>query len=135
MRGKAKRLQSVPGVGAVLSSTLLAELAELGASDHRRISALVGVAPFANDSGPRSGKRSIRGGRLEVRNALYMATLSAMRFNPVLKVFADRLKAAGKMPKVAIIACMRKLLALLNAMIRDNLTWQELQVVKALQTA
>jgi transposase len=135
LSGKAKRLQSVPGVGAVLSSTLLAELAELGTNDHRRISALVGVAPFANDSGPRSGKRSIRGGRSDVRNALYMATLSAMRFNPVLKVFADRLKAVGKMPKVVIVACMRKLLTLLNAMLRDKLSWEELNVVKMLQPA
>jgi transposase len=130
LEGKARRLQDVPGVGAVLTSTLLAELRELGTNDHRRISALVGVAPFANDSGPRTGKRSIRGGRLEVRSTLYMATLSAMRFNPVLKVFAARLRAAGKMPKVIIVACMRKLLTLLNAMIRDNLTWQELNVVK-----
>jgi transposase len=131
--GKAQRLQDVPGVGAVLTSTLLAELRELGTNDHRRISALVGIAPFANDSGPRSGKRSIRGGRLEVRNALYMATLSAMRFNPVLKVFAKRLKDAGKMPKVVIVACMRKLLTLLNAMLRDNLTWDQLNVVKMLE--
>jgi transposase len=132
--GKSKRLQSVPGVGAVLSSTLLAELAELGSNDHRRLSALVGIAPFNDDSGTRIGKRSIRGGRLEIRNALYMATLSAMRFNPVLKVFADRLKTAGKMPKVVIVACMRKLLTLLNAMIRDKLTWQELDVVKKLES-
>jgi transposase len=135
MGQKSQRLQDVPGVGAVLSSTLLAELRELGTDDHRRISALVGVAPFANDSGPRAGKRSIRGGRLELRNALYMATLSAIRFNPVLKIFADRLRTAGKMPKVIIVACMRKLLTLLNAMIRDNLNWQQLNVVKNLQPA
>jgi transposase len=132
---KSKRLQSVPGVGAVLSSTLIGELRELGSTNHRRISALVGIAPYDNDSGPRTGKRSIRGGRTHVRSTLYMATLSVMRFNPVIKPFADRLKAAGKQPKVVIVACMRKLLTLLNVMIRDGLEWSQLSVVKALALA
>jgi transposase len=123
-------LQTVPGVGTVLSSTLVAELSELGQTDRKAIGALVGVAPFNNDSGNFKGKRAIRGGRSQVRNVLYMATLSAIRFNPVIKVFADRLTAKGKLAKVVIVACMRKLLTFLNAMIRDNLTWQELSIVK-----
>ena len=126
-------LRSVPGVGPVLSSTILAELDELGNTDRRQISALVGVAPFDYDSGTFKGKRAIRGGRAQVRNALYMATLASMRFNPVLKDFAARLAGKGKAAKVVIVACMRKLLTLLNAMIRDNLTWKELHVVKQLQ--
>jgi len=125
-------LRSVPGVGPVLSSTLVAELRELGTTDRRQIGALVGVAPFNHDSGKFTGKRSIRGGRVQVRCVLYMATLAAIRFNPVLRRFADRLRKKGKGAKVIIVACMRKLLSLLNAMIRDNLTWSELQVVKAL---
>lgn len=125
-----RQLQSVPGVGPVLSSTLIAELSELGDSDRQRIGALVGVAPFNHDSGKFKGKRAIRGGRVQVRCVLYMATLAAMRFNPVLRKFAQRLTRAGKEKKVIIVACMRKLLTLLNAMIRDNLLWTELQVVK-----
>jgi len=127
-----KLLQSVPGVGAVLSSTLLAELDELGTTDRRCIGALVGVAPFNHDSGKLKGKRSIRGGRASVRSTLYMAALAAMRFNPLIRVFAERLKKTGKLNKVVIVACMRKLLALLNAMVRDNLSWNELKIVKAL---
>jgi transposase len=123
-------LRSAPGVGPVLSSTLVAELSELGTTDRREVAALVGVAPFNDDSGRHKGKRFIRGGRVQVRCVLYMATLTAMRCNPVLKRFAERLRAAGKSFKVAIVACMRKLLALLNAMIRDNLRWSELGVVK-----
>lgn len=125
-------LRSVPGVGPVLSATLVADLSELGNTDRRRISALVGVAPFNADSGNYNGKRAIRGGRAQVRNVLYMATLAAMRFNPVLKAFSERLKRKGKVAKVIIVACMRKLLTLLNAMLRDNLNWQELNVVKSL---
>jgi transposase len=128
-----KLLQSVPGVGAVLSSTLLAELNELGSSDRRAISALVGVAPFNHDSGLLKGKRSIRGGRASVRSALYMATLTATRFNPVIKAFYQRLQRAGKLNKVAIVACMRKLMGFLNVMIRDNLYWNQLNAVKALE--
>jgi transposase len=123
-------LRSVPGVGPGLSATLLAELSELGTTDRQAIAALVGVAPFNDDSGTRRGKRLIRGGRVQVRCVLYMATLAAMRCNPVVKRFAARLRAAGKSFKVTIVACMRKLLALLNAMIRDDLTWSELSVAK-----
>jgi len=124
-------LRSVPGVGPVLSSTLLAELSELGSIDRREIGALAGVAPFNRDSGKFRGKRSIRGGRASVRSVLYMAALAATRRNPVLRVFAERLKKAGKASKVIIVACMRKLLTLLNAMVRDGLRWEELEVVKA----
>ena len=127
-----KLLQGVPGVGPVLSSTLLAEMHELGNTDRQRIGALAGVAPFNADSGSHKGKRSIRGGRSSVRNVLYMAALCATRFNPVLKNFAARLRRAGKARKVIVVACMRKLLTLLNAMLRDNLQWDQLGVVKSL---
>lgn len=127
-----KLLRSVPGVGAVLSSTILAELNELGATDRRRISSLVGVAPFNHDSGKMRGKRAIRGRRAAVRSVLYMATVAAIRFNPVIRTFAQRLKATGKNTMAIIVACMRKMITLLNAMIRDNLTWTELNVVKSL---
>jgi len=125
-----KLLQSVPGVGPTLSATLLAELSELGQTDRRQIGALVGVAPFNRDSGKFAGKRAIRGGRTAVRCVTYMATLAAMRFNPLIKAFAQRLKEAGKLNKVVIVACMRKLITLLNAMVRDGLTWQQLETVK-----
>jgi transposase len=125
-----KLLQSVPGVGAVLSATILAELVELGAVGRREIGALVGVAPYNHDSGQLKGQRCISGGRASVRCVLYMATLAAMRFNPVIKTFAQRLKAAGKLNKVVIVACMRKLLSILNAMVRENLHWHELKLVK-----
>jgi len=125
-------LRSVPGVGPVLSATLAAELRELGQTDRRQVGALVGVAPFNCDSGKLKGRRAIRGGRTAVRCVLYMATLAAMRSNPIIQTFARRLKQAGKLNKVVIVACMRKLLALLNAMLRDNLTWDELDVVKKL---
>jgi transposase len=128
-----KLLRTVPGVGPVLSSTLVAELSELGAADRRQIGALVGVAPFDKDSGSFQGKRRIRGGRTQVRNVLYMAAIAAMRFNPVLSDFASRLAGKGKAAKVIIVACMRKMLALLNAMVRDNLTWDQLTVVKTLK--
>jgi transposase len=127
-----KLLRSVPGVGTVLSSTILAELNELGSTDRGRISALVGVAPFNHDSGRMKGKRCIRGGRATVRSVLYMATIAAIRFNPVISRFAQRLQKAGKLSKVVITACMRKLLTLLNAMIRDRLSWNELKVVQNL---
>jgi transposase len=133
-----KMLRAVPGVGAVLSTMLLAELEELGQVDRRQISALVGlrraqssrVAPINRDSGDTTGPRSIRGGRTTVRCTLYMATLAAMRFNPVISAFARRLAGTGKKGKVLIVACMRKLLCLLNAMLRDNLQWHELNVVR-----
>jgi transposase len=132
MSGWDKLLQSVPGVGPVLSTTLLAELIELGAIGRTQISALVGVAPFNRDSGRFKGKRAIRGGRSSVRSALYMAAVTAIRCNPVIKAFADRLKSAGKPPKVVIVAAMRKLIVLLNAMIRDRVEWNQLKVVQNL---
>jgi transposase len=123
-REKDKLLRSVPGVGPVLSTTLLAELSELGKLDRKRIAALVGVAPYNCDSGKLKGKRKIWGGRASVRTVLYMATLSAKRHNPVIRAFYERLIAAGKLKKVALVACMRKLLTILNSMIRHNRAWQ-----------
>lgn len=127
-------LQSVPGVGPVLSATLAAELRELGRTDRREVAALVGVAPFNCDSGKFKGKRRIRGGRADVRCALYMPTLAAMRDNPVIRPLAERMGKARKLSKVIIVACMRKLLTLINAMVRDNLRWDQLEVVKKLAT-
>jgi transposase len=115
--------RTVPGVGPVMSLTLLASLPELGRLTRKQIAALVGVAPFARDSGRRRGRRHTAGGRRPVRTVLYMATLSAVRFNPVLKRFYERLKASGKVSKVAVIACARKLLTILNAMVRDKAKW------------
>ena len=117
-------LRSVPGVGPVLSVTLLAELPELGQLDRKKIAALVGVAPYNCDSGQMHGKRAIWGGRAAVRSVLYMAALSAKRFNPVIRIFYDRLIAAGKPAKVALTACMRKLLTILNSMMRSKTHWQ-----------
>ena len=125
-----KLLRSVPGVGPVLAATLIAELAELGTLGRRQISALAGLAPFDCDSGKFNGKRSIRGGRASVRSVLYMAAIAATQFNPVIRAFADRLKAAGKAGKVVIVAAMRKLLTILNAMAREGLTWEQLDLVK-----
>ena len=125
-------LRGAPGVGPALSATLAAELRELGRADRRQIGALVGVAPYADQSGRRDGRRSIRGGRTALRCVLYMATLAAMRSNPVIGAFARRLKAAGKRGKVVVTACMRKLLTLINAMVRDDLPWNRLDVVKKL---
>ena len=119
----ARRLRTVPGVGPVLAQTLIALLPELGTLSRRAIASLVGVAPFDDDSGRRSGERHIKGGREAVREILYMAALSAKRFNPVIAEFAGRL--TGKKPKVIIVACMRKLLVILNAMLRDGLDWQQ----------
>ena len=123
-------IQSVPGVGKVLSATLLAEMVELGDVDRRQLAALAGVAPYNCDSGRFRGQRRIRGGRAAVRHVLYMATRAAVRFNPIIKRFYDRLIAAGKPDKLALTACMRKLLTLLNAMVRDRLTWQQLKLVQ-----
>jgi transposase len=128
-----KLLRSVPGVGAVVSATLLAELKELGSADHKRVSALVGVAPYNHDSGTMKGQRSIFGGRASVRSVLYMATVTAIRCNPVIKAFAQRLEKHGKATKLRIVACMRKLLGYLNVMIRDRISWSQLNVVKALE--
>jgi len=122
-RQKDRLYRSVPGVGSVLSCTLLAELPELGNLNRKQIAALVGVAPLNRDSGKLHGRRCIWGGRAQVRAVLYMAALSATRFNPVIKAFYERLIAAGKVPKVAITACMRKLLVILNAMTRDGTHW------------
>ena len=118
-----KLLDSVKGVGAVTTLTLLAMLPELGTLGRKQLAKLVGLAPLANDSGTRRGQRQIWGGRAQVRSALYMATLSAMRYNPPIAAFYERLLAAGKPKKVAMVACMRKLLTVLNAMLRDNTTW------------
>lgn len=118
-----KMLDSVKGVGPVTTLTLLAALPELGKLNRRAIAKLVGLAPFARDSGPRKGQRSISGGRGEVRSVLYMATVSARTHNPVIRSFYERLIAAGKLPKVALVACMRKLLTILNAMFRDSACW------------
>lgn len=128
-------LRTVPGVGVVLSSTLLAEMAELGAVGRGTIGALGGVAPFDDDSGRYRGTRSIAGGRADVRNVLYMAAVSARRCNPVIKAFGDRLAAKGKPAKVVIVACMRKLLTILNVMARHRLRWDQLDIVRNLKTA
>lgn len=128
-------VQSVPGVGPVAAATLLAGFSELGTLDRAQTAALLGVAPYNHDSGKRHGQRSIRGGRTDVRNVLYMAAVSAMTYNPVIKAFADRLKAAGKVFKVVATACIRKLAVLLNAMLRDGLTWDEMAVTKNLKLA
>ncbi len=116
-------LQGIPGVGAVTSVTMLAKCPELGTLNRRQIAALSGVAPLANDSGKHRGKRFIWGGRADVRAVLYMAAISAMRCNPVIKAFADRLKQAGKPAKVVIVACMRKLLTIMNSMLKNNAPW------------
>ncbi|EHY5050162.1 IS110 family transposase [Escherichia coli] len=113
-------LQSFTGIGPVTASTLLGELPELGKLNRRQITALVGVAPFNRDSGYMRGRRRISGGRSGVRNVLFMAVLSAVRFNPVLKAFFARLVAAGKPKKVALVACMRRMVCILNAMLRDG---------------
>lgn len=118
-------LQSVPGVGPVVSLTLLAQLPELGTLTRRQIAALVGVAPHNRDSGTLRGKRTVWGGRSTVRSALYMGALVASRWNPELRDFYQRLRAAGKPKKVALVACMRKLLTLLNAILMHRTPWQE----------
>lgn len=120
-------LDSVKGVGAVTIVTLTAALPELGQLGRRQIAKLVGVAPLANDSGQRSGKRRIWGGRSEVRSVVYMATLNAVRFNPPIRTFYNRLLDAGKPKKVALVASMRKLLTILNAMLRDQASWSDLK--------
>ena len=122
-RAKEDLLRSVPGVGPVLSRTLIAELPELGQLSEKQICALVGVAPLARDSGKMRGRRIVWGGRAPVRAVLYMAALVASRRNPVIRAFYLRLRAAGKPPKVAVTACMRKLLVILNAMLRSNTRW------------
>lgn len=122
-RTQAQILQSIPGVGPTTACTLLAELPELGQLDRRKIAALVGVAPFNRDSGPRQRQRHIWGGRTTVRTALYMATLVATRCNPVIKTFYQHLLDAGKPKKVALTACMRKVLTIANAMLKHKSYW------------
>jgi transposase len=128
-RVKDELIRSVPGAGRVLSVTLLANLPELGNLNRRQIAALAGVAPLNCDSGTLKGSRHIWGGRAAVRTALYMATITAIRCNPVITAFHRRLRAAGKKPKVAIVACMRKLLTILNSMLRTLTPWQPQNVV------
>lgn len=125
MREKRDLMVAVPGVGPVTTSVLLARLPELGQLNRKQIVALVGLAPFNKDSGGKSGKRTIYGGRKDVRQALYMATLSATRFNPVIKAFYRRLIDAGKPFKVALVAAMRKLLTILNAILRSRQPWKQ----------
>jgi len=120
---KKEILLSAPGAGNTLTYTILADLPEIGSLNGKEIAALVGVAPMNRDSGKMRGKRRIKGGRAGVRTTLYMATLSATLCNPVIKTFYDRLLAQGKMKKVAITACMRKFITILNAMVRDNVQW------------
>ena len=121
---KAMLLESAPGVGNVTTLSLLADLPELGTLSRQKISALVGLAPFADDSGKRKGQRYVRGGRADVRCVLYMATLSAIKHNPPIKAMHERLLEAGKPFKLSMTACMRKLLTILNAMLKTNKPWE-----------
>jgi transposase len=121
-------LKSVPGIGPVVSRTLLAELPELGTLNRKQIAALVGIAPLNRDSGTFRGRRAIWGGRATVRATLYMAALVASRRNAVMRIFYKRLRAAGKAPKVALVACMRKLLTIINAMIKHKTRWSEINL-------
>lgn len=123
-REKDKLLQSVTGVGPVLASTILASLPELGTLNRKQIAALVGVAPFNRESGRYKGKQKIQGGRASVRNVLYMGTVAGIRANPVLRTFYERLVAKGKPKKLALTACMRKLLVILNTMVKNGTCWQ-----------
>jgi len=123
-RGKVQLLQSVPGVGPVVASTLVAELPELGKVNREQIAALVGLAPFDHESGKFKGKRSCFGGRAKVRCTLYMAALAARRFNPILKALSERLLARGKAFKVMMVACMRKLLRICNAIVAQHTSWR-----------
>lgn len=124
---RAELLKSVPGVGDILSSTLLAELPELGQLDSRKIASLVGLAPINRDSGQFRGRRAIGGGRAQVRTALYMPTLVATRCNPIIKAFYESLLRQGKLKKVALTACMRKFLVILNAIVKSGLPWNPQQ--------
>lgn len=123
-RAKDDLLQSIPGVGPVLSLTMLGLCPELGELNRREIAKLVGLAPLANDSGRHRGPRRIWGGRADVRRVLYMATQVAIRHNPVIAAFAARLRLAGKKPKVVIVACMHKLLTIMNTMLKTGQTWR-----------
>jgi transposase len=134
-KDQCKLLETVKGVGPVTILTMTAALPELGRLDRRAISKLVGVAPLCDDSGPRKGRRHTWGGRSQVRSVLYMATLTAIKHNPAIRVFHGRLIAVGKPKKVAIVACMRKLLTILNAMLRDHTVWDPTKNVKEAKTA
>jgi transposase len=123
---KKEILRSTPGVGPVTTAILLSDLPELGSIDRKKVAALVGVAPFNNDSGRHRGKRRVKGGRPSIRKVLYMSTLSATQHNPVIRSFYQHLLSSGKDKKLAIVACMRKLLTFLNAMIRDSCLWNPL---------
>jgi len=122
-RPKVQLLESIPGVGAVTTTTLLAKCPELGTLNRRQIAKLVGLAPLANDSGQRHGRRHVWGGRAEIRSVLYMATVTAIRCNPTIRTFAQRLQQLHKPPKVVIVACMRKLLTIMNVMIKTGTAW------------
>lgn len=124
-RARDQLLQSTPGIGPATSARLLASLPELGTLTHREISKLVGLAPLPDDSGRRSGYRRIRGGRGDVRSALYMATVTAITYNPPIRTAYRRWRAAGKLPKVALVAAMHKLLIHLNAMLKHQTPWQQ----------
>ena len=130
-REREELLRSVPGIGPVCARTLLLDLPELGTLNRQRLAALVGVAPLNRDSGTLRGSRTTWGGRAHVRATLYMSTLVAVRYNPVLKAFYERLRAAGKAAKVALTACMRKLLTILNAMMKHHASWQPEEVLSA----
>ncbi len=130
-RVRDQLLQSVPGVGPVLARTLIADLPELGTLDRKRIAALVGIAPLNRDSGAFRGRRRVWGGRARVRTALYMGALVATRHNLVIRAFYHRLLAAGKPKKVALVACMHKLLTILTAMLRDGVPWRQATVPPA----
>ena len=125
LQAKADLLLTVKGVGEVTAYTLIGELPELGQIDNKKISALVGIAPFCRDSGTMRGKRSTWGGRAQVRTALYMAALSASRYNPTIKIFYERLLMNGKCKKTALVACMRKLLTIINTMVKNNEPWHD----------
>lgn len=120
---KAEIVSSTPGIGDTTAATIIADLPEMGQLNRAKIATLVGVAPQNRDSGTLKGKRPIRGGRASLRSALYMATLAATRWNPVIKELYERLVKKGKLPKVALVACMRKLLTILNTMVRNNELW------------
>jgi len=123
LKDKVNRLTTIKGIGPVAAVTIVSDIPELGALANKEISALVGVAPFCRDSGSMRGKRTIWGGRSQVRSILYMATLSAVKHNPAIKVFYDRLVSKGKPKKTALVACMRKLIIIANSMIKNNVDW------------
>lgn len=133
MKAKDELLQSIPGIGAVTSSVIISELPQLGKCNRMVIAALVGVAPYNNDSGYKHGKRRIRGGRPRIRTVMYMAILSSTRYNPVIKEFYERLVGRGKPKKVALVACIRKMLTIMNAMVKSNQKWNNPMPTKAIE--